>query len=107
MRNPLNSRIPRILKHDWKKYLVLFGMMALMIGAISGMFVANGSMEKAASDAFEKYNIEDGHFELDKKAADGLLKAYEECGIKIVPQFYKDLPEDADKDGDAVRCVRR
>ncbi|MBR5421169.1 MAG: hypothetical protein IK115_08495 [Lachnospiraceae bacterium] len=106
MRNPLKRRIPRILKTDWKKYLVLFGLLAIMIGSISGMYVANGSMERAASEAFEKYNIEDGHFELKHEAAEGLLNAYRDRGIRIVPQYYKDLSEDHDRDGSEDSVLR-
>ncbi len=50
MRNPLNRRIRRDIKKEWKKYIVLFLRMTLMIATGSGIFVANDSMLKAVND---------------------------------------------------------
>ena len=36
MRNPLNKRLPRELKHDFGKYLVIFLFMVMMISLVSG-----------------------------------------------------------------------
>ena len=41
-------------------------------------------------DSFEKYQIEDGHFELDAKASDELIGMLEEEGVTIYPLFYYD-----------------
>ena len=73
MRNPLCKRIVRELKRDWKKYLVVALFLILTIGFVSGMYVANGSMMKAAEEGAEKYHLEDGHFVLEKKASEELL----------------------------------
>ena len=94
------------MKSEWKKYLVLFLLLTLTIGFVSGMFVANDSMEKAALDAYEKYDIEDGHFELKDKATETLLGCFESEGIRIYPQFYKDFDEDFDQDGTVDATVR-
>lgn len=99
MRNPLKKRIARELMRDWKKYLALFLLLTVTIGFVSGMFVANDSMETAANEAYEKYNIEDGHFNLRDEATASLLAAFENEGITVYPQFYKDLDEDYDQDG--------
>ena len=48
IKNPLIRRIPKELIGDWKKYLVVFLFLVLTIGFVSGMYVANGSMLKAA-----------------------------------------------------------
>ena len=60
MKNPLNTRIFRQLKANAKIYFALFVMLTVVIGFISGLFVANGSMEAAAANAFTDYNIESG-----------------------------------------------
>ncbi len=99
MRNPLRKRIGRELLREWKKYLALSLLLVLSIGFVSGMFVANDSMESSALEAYEKYAIEDGHFELKDKATDFLLDAFVSRGITIYPQFYKDLEEDYNLDG--------
>ena len=49
-KNPLIKRILRELSGDWKKYLVVALFLILTIGFVSGMYVANGSMLKAAED---------------------------------------------------------
>ena len=62
-KNPLIKRILRELSGDWKKYLVVALFLILTIGFVSGMYVANGSMLKAAEDGKTKYKLEDGHAE--------------------------------------------
>ncbi len=93
MRSPLRKRIPRELCADWKKYFALFAIMTITIGFISGMFVANDSMETAGKGSYEKYNVEDGHFELEKEASDKLISSIEKKGVKVYTQFYKQVRE--------------
>lgn len=66
MKNPLNRRLFRELKDEWGKYLVIFLFMTLTIGFVSGFLVAGDSMMKAYDESFEKYQIEDGHFILNR-----------------------------------------
>lgn len=90
IKNPLIKRIPRELFGDWKKYLVVALFLILTIGFVSGMYVANESMLIAANEGVTKYKLEDGHFELDKKADETLLTAIE-IGTKAdVKQYYLD-----------------
>ena len=44
MKNPLRKRIPRELKGEFGKYLVVFILMVTTIGMVSGFLVADGSM---------------------------------------------------------------
>lgn len=44
MRNPLQKRIVRELRTEWKKYLVVSVFMILTIGFVSAIYVTNGSM---------------------------------------------------------------
>lgn len=62
MKNPLRKRLPRELKGELGKYLVVFILMVLTIGMVSGFLVADGSMIVAYNDGFDKYNIENGNF---------------------------------------------
>ena len=57
MKNPLRKRLPRELKGELGKYLVVFILMVLTIGMVSGFLVADGSMIVAYNDGFEKYNF--------------------------------------------------
>ena len=43
MKSPLRKRLPRELKSEFGKYLVVFIMMAITIGFVSGFLVADGS----------------------------------------------------------------
>lgn len=88
MRNPLIKRLPRELKSEFGKYLVLFVFIAGMIGIISGLEVASGSMAAAYDEGFEKYNIEDGNFELAYKADDALIDTLEKEELTVYENFY-------------------
>lgn len=99
MKNPLRKRIFRELKKDFSKYLVIFLFMTLTIDFISGFLVAAGSMKTAYDESFEKYNIEDGHFVLDKKADNDLIKEIEKENVTLYENFYKDIDTDSNMDG--------
>ena len=88
--NPLIKRIPRELTGDWSKYLVVSLFLILMIGFVSGMYVANGSMMKAADEGVVKYKLEDGHFELKDKADDELILSIQSGEKADVKQYYLD-----------------
>ncbi len=90
IRNPLIKRIPREMLGDWKKYLVVSLFLILTIGFVSGMYVANGSMMKAADEGVEKYKLEDGHFELKNKADKELISAVESGEKADMKQYYLD-----------------
>lgn len=97
MRNPLSKRLPRELRSDWKKYVVLFLLLTITIGFVSGMFVANDSMLYAANASIENNQLEDGHFELKSKPTTKLVDAMKaSCDIQIYQQFYKDVAEESD-----------
>jgi putative ABC transport system permease protein len=90
IRNPLFKRIPKELIGDWKKYLVVSLFLIITIGFVAGMYVANGSMMQAIDDSATKYKLEDGHFELNKKADKELLSAIETGDKADVKQYYLD-----------------
>ena len=94
VKNPLIKRIPRELAGEWKKYLVVGLFLILTIGFVSGMYVANGSMMRAADEGVTGYKLEDGHFELDKKADESLLSAIETGKRADVKQYYTDKAKD-------------
>ncbi len=88
MRNPLNRRLPRELKSEFGKYLVIFLLLSLTIGLISGFLVADGSMMTAYQESFEKYNIEDGHFETGHRMNRAQVRAVTDLGIRLYENFY-------------------
>ena len=90
IKNPLIKRIPKEIIGDWKKYLVVFLFLVLTIGFVSGMYVANESMMKAADEGVTKYKLEDGHFELNEEADQTLLAAIATGEKADVKQYYTD-----------------
>ena len=90
MKNPMRKRLPRELRRDKGKYIVLFLFLSMMISLCSGFLVADLSMSKAYDESFQKYNIEDGHLELETKASDSLVEMLEEEDVTIYPLFFKD-----------------
>lgn len=88
MRNPLRKRLPRELRAEAGKYVVIFLLMVLSIAFISGYLVAAGSMIQAYNDGFRKYNIEDGHFETAKAMNRAQRKAVDALGITTYDLFY-------------------
>ena len=80
MRNPLYKRLPRELKDDLGKYIVIFLFMVLLISAISGFLVSDNSVADAYEKGFTKYNIEDGHLAFDQEISQELLDELEEKG---------------------------
>ena len=90
MKNPLMKRIPKELASDWHKYLVIIVFMVVMIGVISGMYVGHDSMLEAIAAGREALRIEDGSFELSKKASSELLAAIESGQRADVRQYFID-----------------
>lgn len=88
MRNPLIKRLPREFMSDLGKYLVMFLFMTAAIGFISGFLVAGSSMIKAYNESFDKYNIEDGNFELSQEADDALIERIEKEDVTIYENYY-------------------
>nr|WP_296957569.1 FtsX-like permease family protein [uncultured Mediterraneibacter sp.] len=88
MKNPLNKRLPRELKSEFGKYLVIFILLLICIGFVSGFLVADGSMITAYNNSFEQYNIENGHFRTTDKMNSAQIKSAEENGITLYDNFY-------------------
>lgn len=94
MKNPLRKRLPRELKSEIGKYLVVFILMVATIGFVSGFLVADGSMLIAYNESFEKYNIEDGNFRTAEQIYKGQREEIEKLGVKLYDNFYLEEPLD-------------
>ena len=88
MKNPLRKRLPRELKGELGKYLVVFILMVLTIGMVSGFLVADGSMIVAYNDGFDKYNIENGNFRTNQQIYKSQKEEIQNLGIKLYENFY-------------------
>ena len=94
MKSPLRKRLPRELKSEIGKYLVVFILMVATIGFVSGFLVADGSMITAYNEGFEKYNIEDGNFRTAEQIYKTQREEIEKLGVKLYDNFYLEEPLD-------------
>ncbi len=95
MKNPLNKRILREIKSEIGKYIVIFLFMTALIGIVSGFLIAGESLQTAYDQSFEKYNVEDGNFELAEKADSECISNIEsEEDVTIFENYY--VEEDTD-----------
>lgn len=78
MRNPLNRRLPRELKHDLGKYAVIFLFLVMLISLVSGFLVADNSVRHAYDEGFEKYNLEWGHVSFNQEPSAEFLETLED-----------------------------
>ena len=113
MRNPLWRRIPKELKEEFGKYIVIFLFMVITTGMVSGFMVAGESMKKTYDNTFDKYNVEDGHFDLSDEASDNMKDNIEDAGVMLYDMSYYELPMSkigSDSENDAadggVRTLR-
>ncbi len=102
MKSPLKKRVPRELKGEWRKYLVIFLFLTLVIGFISGMYVANKSMMKAADESPEKYNREDGYLQFSDEATDELIAEIEKNDVTIRENYFKLIDEVIEDNDDEI-----
>lgn len=88
MKSPLRKRIPRELRAEFGKYLVVLILMISTIGFVSGFLVADGSMIQAYNEGFEKYNIEDGNFRVKKEFTSSQKREITTNGVTLYENFY-------------------
>ena len=89
MKSPLRKRLPRELKGEIGKYLVV---LILMIATI-----------KAYKEGFEKYKIEDGNFRVKKKITKAQQENIEKNGVTLYENFYL---EEALDNGSTMRIFK-
>ena len=110
MKNPLWRRIPKELKDDFGKYIVIFLFMVITTGMVSGFMVAGESMKKTYDNTFDKYNVEDGHFDLSGEASSDMMSAIEDEGVKLYDISYYELPmiktDSTETSDDGARTLR-
>lgn len=94
MKSPLRKRIPRELRAEFGKYLVVLILMISTIGFVSGFLVADGSMLQAYNEGFEKYNIEDGNFRVKKELTSFQKKEITANEVTLYDNFYIEQSED-------------
>lgn len=89
MKNPLTKKIVKEFRYGIEKYIIIFLFMLVTISFVSGFLVAGNSMKQAYDESFEKYNIEDGNFELTNEASETIFDKYEDT--KIYSNYYVEM----------------
>ena len=90
--SPLHKRLPRELKNNLGKYLGMFLLLTVAIAFTSGFLVAASSIELIGTTMRDNYHTEDGHFATTFEADKSSIKAVEDLGCTVVPQFFYDAP---------------
>ena len=75
MKNPMNRRLPRELKADFGKYLVIFLFITMVVSVVSGFLVANDGIAKAYKRNLANNNVEDGHLAFNVRPEDAFIEA--------------------------------
>ena len=89
MKNPLNKRIPRELRGDLGKYLVIFLFMVLLISLVSSFMVVSQSIQQNYDEDIETLNQEDGHLAFNRQPEAEVLEALEQqADITLYPLEY-------------------
>ena len=86
MKNPMNRRLPRELKADFGKYLVIFLFITMVVSVVSGFLVANDGIAKAYKRNLKNNNVEDGHLSFNVRPDDALIEA---VGKKAGATMYR------------------
>ena len=88
MKNPLHKRFLRELLHDPGKYLVIFLLLVVTIGFVSGFEVADQSIMKAYTDSLIDRNVEDGDFVTETRLSQVQKKKIEEEWVLLYDLPY-------------------
>jgi ABC-type transport system, involved in lipoprotein release, permease component len=111
MKNPIYKRVFRELWAEKAKYLVLFLFLVFSIGFTSGYLVADGSMIRTYNKSFDKYAVENGHFNIAMKPGSDFNKIIDNLEqnqkITVQEQFYKEQEVTAGRHkGDTFRIYK-
>lgn len=88
MKNPLRKRYVRELKSEFSKYLVIFILLVVTIGFVSGFEVADQSISIAYYNGMTANNVEDGHFTSERKLSTSQKRIIEKSNVRIYDLNY-------------------
>lgn len=94
LRNPLVGRVLRDIVRDWRRYLLIFVMLVMTIGFVSGMYVANNSMMTSLEGGAATHHREDGHFLLSGKADEETIAGIESGDLADVVAEFRERAYD-------------
>ena len=104
MRNPMNRRLPRELKADFGKYLVIFLFLVMVVSVVSGFLIANAGIADAYKRNIRENKLEDGHISFNIRPDEDILTAVAKNAD--VDLYQADFFEEDDTDGTTFRVYR-
>lgn len=104
MKNPMNKRLPRELKSDFGKYLVIFLFIVMVVSVVSSFLVANAGIAKSYKKNLAENNVEDGHVSFNIRPDEDFLKSVEE---KASVKLYQTDYFEEERDDETFRVYRK
>lgn len=108
--SPLMRRLPREFVHNIGRYLGIFVLMTVAIGATTGFLVAAANIQRIAGETRDTYNVEDFRFATSEPASQDALDAVEDLGAAVYRNFSVDVDATvpgADADGSSRKVELR
>ena len=100
MKNPMNKRLPRELKSDFGKYLVIFLFIVMVVSVVSGFLIANDGVGEAYYRLLDEGKVEDGHMAFNVEPGEEFLNGIAE---KADVTLYREPYFDEETDGARIR----
>lgn len=88
MKNPLRKRLPRELRGELSKYIIIFLFLTGVIGIVSGLFVCSDSFAQNILDNRIESNVEHGNFDVDESMSEAAVQALNEIGVTCYEDFF-------------------
>ncbi|MBP0962470.1 MAG: FtsX-like permease family protein [Oscillospiraceae bacterium] len=96
--DPLVKRVWKDLWRDRGRYIMIFIMLVVTIGFVSGMYVANNSMLTTLDENVTLLKREHGHFRLSEKADEATIEAIESGKMADVVSVFRERAYDEAED---------
>ncbi|WP_165835547.1 ABC transporter permease [Ruminiclostridium sufflavum] len=90
MRNPLNKRLNRELKHNFGRYTAIALMLIVTIALVSGFLVVADGVRTAFEDNRTSCKVEDGLFSSYYPVSEAALEKAERLGLSVYENYYID-----------------
>lgn len=88
MRNPLNKRLTRDLKHNSGRYIAVAVIMIASIALLSGFLSTTDAIKEAFQDNRINCKVEDGLFSSYFKVPKEVVTKTENLGVNIYENYY-------------------
>ncbi|MBE6050203.1 MAG: ABC transporter permease [Clostridium sp.] len=88
MKNPLNKRLLRDLKHNKGRYIAISIMLIVIISSLSGFLATADSVMKSFKNNRVECKVEDGLFKTNSKITQEIKEGLLSLGVQVYENFY-------------------